>query len=287
MVRSLKYCPSVLLAIFFLGFCCSCGPKDILYKKEYSEEDKLLLSETLLNGAGTDLYYQGSVGERMIIREGMKYNPQSAWGEREIGVPYLKRGFATEAYEHYKKAVEADAEEWLGYKAYCWLYFYRDYEMVLKDVERFDAFTPDFVDYPQSTSVNYMRGVCHLQLGNYEEAIKYMQMHVDREVKDVGYNYVASLNYVLLGMGYQKQGLHEKADSIYDIGLVHNKNASELHFYKAQNLFLSGRNKEAADSWKKAQDWFSKGGNNIRPYVEEFYAIYQEDLTALEGELGI
>ena len=143
----------------------SCGEADILYKRTYSEEEKTVLSESLLNGAGTDLYYQGSVGERMIIHEGNSYNPNNAWGEREIGVPYLKRGFATEANKYYTRAIEYDPEQWLGYKAYCWLYFYRDYETALEEIDRFDAMTPGIVDYPQSTSVNYMRGLCYLQLG--------------------------------------------------------------------------------------------------------------------------
>ena len=38
-------------------------------------------------------------------------------------------------------------------------YFYRDYKRALKDIEEYDALTPNFVDYPQWTSVNYMRGI--------------------------------------------------------------------------------------------------------------------------------
>jgi len=267
--------------VFLLG---ACSEEDIIYKKTYSDAEKLELSESLLNGAGTDLYYQGTVGERMIINEGICYNPGNAWGQRELGVPYLKRGFASEAQKYYKKAVEADAEEWLGYKAYCWLYFYRDYEMALEEIDRYDAFTPDFVDYPQSTSVNYMRGICHLQLGNYKEATHFLNLHVDMETEDVGLKYVESIAYLLLGMSYHKQGLFEKADSVYSVGLVHNQNTSDLHFYKAQNLLSMGSKKEAEQSFTKAQEWYTKGAKHGRPYVEEFYAIYQEDLNAMRLE---
>jgi len=173
----------------------------------------------------------------------------------------------------------------LGYKAYCWLYFYRDYKTALADIDKYDALTPDFVDYPQSTSVDYMRGICYLQLDDYDNAIKYLDKHITMEVKDVGAKYIASLNYLLLGMAYHKQGNYAEADSIYNIGLVHNANASDLHFYKAQNLFSMGKNNEASDALDSAQDWFNKGAKNGRPYVEEFYEIYQEDLNALRNQL--
>jgi len=178
MVRSLKYYPRACLFVATVFIFSACQQNDVLYQKEYSAKEKLALSESLLNGAGTDLYYQGTVAERMVILEGMKYNPTNAWGQRELGVPYLKRGFAHEAYKYYKKAVEADQAEWQGYMAYCWLYFYRDYETALEAIDAYDKLTPDFVDYPQATSVDYMRGICYLKLGDQDKAIHFMEKHL-------------------------------------------------------------------------------------------------------------
>jgi len=267
-------------------FISSCGEKDILYKRSYTNEEKLALSESLLNAAGTDIYYQGSVGERMIIHEGNRYNPNNAWGQREIGVPYLKRGFAAEAHEYYTKAVEFDEEEWLGYKAYCWLYFYRDYETALAEIDRFDALTPNLVDYPQSTSVNYMRGICYLQLGRMEEAINMLTLHLNKEIEDVGHQYIEALPYLSLAMSYHKAGQFQKADSLYSLGIKHNNTTSDLYYYKAQNLLSLNREEEAKVNLEMAQDWYAKGGKNLRPYVEEFFAIYQEDLDELSYLLG-
>ena len=184
----------------------SCTKQDIIYKKQYTEEEKKNLSETLFNGAGNNLYYQGSVGERMIINEGVKHNHHYAKGQRELGVPYLKRGFAAEAFQHYAKASKSDPEEWLGNKAYCWLYFYRDYELVLQEIEEYDPLTPGFVDYPQSTSVNYMRGISHFHLGHYDEAIHYLDLHLNKELADVGAPYIESVPYIALGLSYHNLG---------------------------------------------------------------------------------
>ncbi len=284
MVRSLNYFHKMTLFFCLSILASSCSQKDILYKRVYSDEEQLALSESLLNGAGTDLYYQGSVGERMIIHEGNSYNPNNAWGQREIGVPYLKRGFAAEANEYYEKAVEYDAEEWLGYKAYCWLYFYRDYETALAEIDRFDALTPGVVDYPQSTSVNYMRGICYLQLGRFEGAIDALTLHLNKEIEDVGHQYIESMPYLTLAMSYHKMGQYEKADSLYSLGIEHNPTTSDLYYYRAENLLKMNRPDEAKKSLSLAQDWYSKGGKNARPYVEEFFAIYQEDLDRLKDE---
>lgn len=261
----------------------SCEEQAILYKKSYTDEEKMALSESLLNAAGTDLYYQGTVGERMIIHEGNSYNTNNAWGQRELGVPYLKRGFASEANKYYQLASEYDAEEWLGYKAYCWLYFYRDYETALEEIDRFDAMTPDLVDYPQSTSVNYMRGICYLQLGRYQEAIAALTLHLEKEIEDVGHQYIESLPYLSLAMSYHKLGQLAKADSLYSMGIEHNNTTSDLYYYKAKNLLDMKKVAAAKSALELAQSWYNNGAKNTRPYVEEFFAIYQEDLDELSA----
>jgi len=271
----------MLLILLYLSMT-SCNEESIIYKKAYTENEKLKLSESLLNNAGTGRYYQGSVGERMIIHEGNFYNPGNADGQRELGVPYLKRGFASEANQYYTKAANTDPDEWLGYKAYCWLYFYRDYETVLKEVDKFDALTPDFVDYPQSTSVNYMRGICQLRLGSYKEAIKFLSMHIDKEIEDVGEKYVIAAHYLHLGIAYHKAKHYAQADKIFNAALINNENTAELHYYKAINLLSMKKKKEALASLNLAQEWYSKVGPLTRPYVEEFYAIYPEDITRLK-----
>ncbi len=263
----------------------SCTPDIKLYKKVYSAEEKLELSESILNGAGTDLYYQGSVSERQIIKEAAMLNPDNANVWRELGVPYLKRGLAAEAQEYYQKAIEGDSLEWLGYKAYCWLYFYRDYETALHEIDAFDRLTPDFVDYPQSTSVDYIRGICYLQLGKYDEAIAYLEKHLSKEETDVGPTYIEAMPYLLLGVAYGKSNDIEMANKVFEKGIKYNDNVADLYYYYALNLMDMGRTDDAKRAINEAQIWFSKGSYNSRSYVAEFYQIYQEDLDNAKKNL--
>ena len=285
MVKLLKYFLKSVIFFCLAGMIMSCHGDEVIYKRAYSPDERQELSESLLNAAGTDIYYQGSVAERMLIHEGNQYNPNNAWGEREIGVPYLKRGFAAEAYQYYAKAIEYDPGEWMGYKAYCWLYFYRDYAMALKEVDQCDALTPGIVDYPQSTSVNYMRGICQYFLGDYKEAQQSLSAHLEKEATDVGHEYIDALPYLSLAMTYHKMDNFEKADSLFDLGILHNENSSDLYYYKAMNLMEMDQLLDARIALENAELLYNNGAKNQRPYVEEFFAIYQEDLDLLSANL--
>jgi len=221
----------------------------------------------------------------MMILEGNSYSHENAWGTRELGVPYLKRGFAAEAHKYYKLATSYEPEEWLGYKVYCWLYFYRDYETALREVNIYDAYTPGVVDYPQSTSVDYMRGLCLYHLGRYEEAIHSLRVHLEKEVEMVGPDYINSLPYIALALSYHKDGQLTKADSVLTEGIRYNDSSSELNYFKAINYVKMDLRKEAEIFLDKSQALFDRGAVNVRPYVEEFFVIYQEDLDKLSNRL--
>lgn len=287
MVKSLKYYLNAFVISMLIVALSSCDCRHIYYQKSYTEPEKLVLSESLLNGAGTDLYYQGTVGERLIIMEGNMLNPNNAWGQRELGVPYLKRGFAYEANKYYTAAINADPEEWLGYKSYCWLYFYRDYETVIKELDIYDNFTPDFVDYPQSTSVDYMRGLSYLKLEELDHAISFLTKHLSNEIKNVGHEYIEAMPYQLLGIAYYKKEEYLRADSMFQLGLRYNANTADLYYYRAKNLLKLNRNEEAVENLNKAEDWLLKGSTNQRLYVEEFYSIYKEDILKMRRDIAL
>lgn len=283
MVKSLTYYLSVLLLSISIYSCTQ--ESDIIYTKEFSSDERTALAESLINGAGTDLYYQGAVGERMIILEGMKYDPTSAWGWRELGVPYLKRGMAAEAEKYYAKAVESDAKEWQGYKAYCWLYFYRDYEKALHDAQGCDALTPSFVDYPQATSVDYMSGLSYLGLGKIDSAIHYLQKHLDYEIQTTGIEYVEAPDFLNLVLAYAQNNQLDKAQSLLEEAIKHNDTTADLYYHLAKILLQKGNKKEAIRNLDQAEYWIKEDSKNKRSYVEEFNAVYIEDVEQLRKEM--
>lgn len=281
-----KYFLSTVLIIVFVTMV-GCNKKDVLYKRTYAPEEKAFFSDALHQGAGNTNYYQGTVAERFLIMEGDKLVPDKAFSYREMGIPYLKRGMGSEANDWYTKAANRDPKAWAGYLAYCWLYFYRDYDRCIAECNRLDSLTPDFVDYPQSTSVNYMRGLSHLQKGEYDVAIDYLREHLDFEIESVGESYVEAIPFLILGVAYHKKGAYEKAEEVYKQGVKYNNNCPDLHYYRALNSLKLGNQSLAISSTQLAEKYFDVGNKNIRPYVEEFYAIYGHDIENLKKKVNL
>jgi len=271
-----------------LSFCllclCSCETTPELYKKEFSQEELAKLPEQMMEKV-IRKYGQGSVSEIMVLKEVEKLDPQNATLWREFGVPYGKRGMAKEYYENYGKAVEYDPLHWQGWRGYMYLYFYRDYQKALDDFNALDTLTPNFVDYPQATSIHFMRGVCHLQMEEYDQAISYWEKHFAEELKTLTPDYLDSKSFLFYGITHYKMGNLEKAKEQFNLGIEHNPRDADLLFWYARTAFELKDYYEANKAINAADKAFKKGNFNQRPYVEEFYQIYQGDIDELSDKV--
>lgn len=271
------YCLDVCLGVCSLLFLLGCSQQPDLYQRKWTKKEQKERAESLLNGAGTDLYYQGTVAERAIILEAQKLNPNNGDIYRELGVPYLKRGIATKAHAHYEKAVRLKPKEWQGYWAYCLLYFYRDYANALLHLEKADALTPDFIDYPQSTSVEYMMGLCHLKMGAFNQAIDHLKKHIEFEEKSGNEKYL-DLSRIALAQAFRGLNNLEKANEILEKANELSGGNAETWYYYALNLYERNKISKARNAIEKSENLLQKGHRLGRGYVEEFYQIYAEDI---------
>ncbi len=262
----------------------SCAQPTDFYKKEFSETEKKELAEQLIGGRG--FYYQGSEGEQSILQESFNYDSTNGTIWREFGVPYLKRGFAAEWRSYYDKAVEIDPLNWTGWMGYLHLYFYRDYENAIKNFDKTDELTPDIVDYPQSLSVDYMRGICYLKLDKYKEALSYIDKHIAYETQSTGIEYIGSHTFLYKGITLMKMNQYEKAMEAFELGLVHNPDNSDLMFWLSKLKHQKGEHVLAVSLIRKAITQFEKGHFNSRPYTEDFFQTYKPDLEDWERRLN-
>lgn len=273
-------------SLSILCLLTACAPQTPLYVKTFSAEEQTKLAQQFLAGTGV-WYYQGSTASQNLIQAGLQHNPNSAELWRELGAPHVKRGFAEQTWLYYGKVVELDARGWQGWRGYLMLYFYRDYENALKDFDATDTLTPNFVDHPQSTSVDFMRGICYLQLGNYDKALSYLKAHIESEIKVVGEAYIDSKTFLYQGIALYKKGLHEEALAALRRGL-HNADGrnADLWYWVAKIALEQGRTAEAAEAIENAEAQFRQGYYNHRDYVEEFYQTYPADISALRKQIS-
>jgi len=268
----LKYCLSlaILLSLW------ACEQPTPLYKRTFTPAEKAEIGENLIHGIST--YYQGTAPRQFLLRESQMLYPDNADVYREFGAPLVKRGFAAKLHEVYAKAVELDPVAWQGWRGYLYLYFYRDYERAIYDFNTIDSLTPNFVDYPQSQSVHFMRGICYLQLDQYEQALAFFDKHIEHETAEIGFKYIDTRTFLFKAITYWKQGKLRLAKETLELGLSANAKNADLLYWLAKYYRETGNKRLAANYIAQAKNQYKAGYHHHRPYVEEFYETYWSDL---------
>lgn len=273
----------IIIVVLFSTTACQSDP--ILFKKEFTAEEKWKLTDQMTNGLIRS-YGQGSVSEVMVLEEAIRLTPQRADLHREIGIPYGKRGMAVEFHPPYSRAVELDPENWQGYRGYMYLYFYRDYERAIADFDGLDALTPNFVDYPQATSVHFMRAVAYLGMEDYDTALAYFDKHITEELRTTTEDFIDLKTFVFQGIAHYKKGDIAAARKSFDRGTTNTPYSSDLWYWTAKLAQERGDKITATNAIEKAEIQFKKGYSNNRPYVEEFFQIYEGDIQELKEKIN-
>lgn len=277
-----------LLKYFLSGLVCiaigACSKEHVPYfKKQIDETRHENLAIKLKEGIHH--YYQGTVAQQLLLQEALKYDTTNGDIYRELGVPYLKRGLASGYYELYQKAVGKHPVIWTGWRGYIYLFFYRDYERALADFDAMDTLTPDVIDYPQSLSVDYLRGICCLQMGQFDRALSFFDKHLVYEVQFSGEEYIMPQAYLYKGITQFKMGAFNQAMETFEKGLDLSPVNADLLFWKAKCLLQTGNHTEAMTHLILAETSIKQGHRNTRPYVEEFYAVYLSNVKQLQQSM--
>ncbi len=249
------------------------------YSRELSQTEQQEYSQQLLQGISSA--YQGSPKCQMLLQEALSLDSSNADIWRELGAPYLKRGLGRSFYDHYHKAVILNPGEWTGWRGYIYLYFYRDYQRALADLNATDVLSPDFVDYANGQSVDYMRALCHFHLGDLNQARAYIDKHINQETEKGMEDFLEPVAFVVQFHIYQE--MNEKqaaAEVIRRARSVHPDNA-DLWYWQTTLLAEAGKQAGAREALQHAQERYKQALYNHRPYVEEFFQIYQADLDTM------
>ncbi|MEM1121870.1 MAG: tetratricopeptide repeat protein [Bacteroidota bacterium] len=282
MEKLLNYCLR-LLVISSLPLFFACENTPVLYKKSFTKEAQKKIASQMLGGL--KFCYQGSVPCQLLMEEALHLDSTHPEIHRELGIPYLKRGFPADYEPHYANTVKYGAVEWQGWRGYIYLYFYRDYERALADFKALDTLTPNFVDYPQATSVLFMSAICHLKMGNYDQAIQLFDDHITEELRTTTEDFIDTKTYLFQGIAYYKNGDSFSAKKSFDRGLKNLEENADLWYWTAKLAYENGEFTVAKAALEKAQQYFDGEYYNKRPYVEEFFQIHQLDLTELNQKI--
>ncbi len=238
--------------------------------------EKRLLSEQYVEKASR--HRQGSYLEQQLLDTALMIDStnDNAWMEKAswaikvgdyIGFNYL-----------IGKAIELEPAYHLGYRGWLKLYTLRDYEGALADFDRLDQLTPDFMDYPWSENIYYLRGLAYKQLGRYRQALANFTECIERTTTEMGAAFIDPYCYVYRGMMYLQLDSSQRASDDFDAALQLYEQCPEAHFRKGQMLLTLNQRRLACESFQKALHYAEAGYLKKNIYKEVFDEVYSEDI---------
>lgn len=279
MVKLLKY----FLSFFALITLDNCKQSDNF--KDYSLSDRKRMSVEYLEN-GEKNFKQGSPENMELIEIAIKLDSNNAAAWRELSVPYLKRGMPHEWRPLFDKAVEIDPVAWQGWRGYLKLFFYRDYESAIKDFNATDTLTPNFTDYPQSMSVDYLRGLAYLQLDDKQKALDYFTKYIDEVTAKSGEDWVDVDAFIHRAIVFIKLRELEKAKLDLEKCLKYYSSSSDSYYYLSEINYQLNNKEIAKEQIMEAKRLFKKGYYMHRPYVETFGQIELSDIEEIERKIA-
>ena len=153
-------------------------------------------------------------------------NPNYSDAYFEKSVAFNKRGDYAKGFELLNKAVELDPKLHLGYAGWIKLRKLRDFDNALKDFNRLDSLTPNFVDAPWGENIDFLRGECYFGKKDYKKAIELLNRNIKHQKED----WADVHSFVYLGLSEYELGNYEKAITEFKRALKQWENSTESFF---------------------------------------------------------
>jgi tetratricopeptide (TPR) repeat protein len=204
------------------------------------------------------------------------FAPDNVEYMQKLSYSYKKRGEHIKAMDVLNKAVEIDISngkvDVLQYRAWSLLYYYRDYEGVISDVNLIEKMTRNDYNSCWGEPCGFHKGQAQYKTGKYNEAIKSL-IKVNLEEEKLGFD--TNDNYLIffyIGRCYTELKEYEKAIEYYHRALTSVKTFPETYYQLGMVYNLMNKPIEANLNFRLAEQYLvHKMGE---PYVERFDEVY-------------
>jgi tetratricopeptide (TPR) repeat protein len=259
MAKSLKYFLSSFLILLFTLFGCN----QTIEIKEQVEENLLLMQRKP--------YYQASKYRQDFTDKLIAINPNNAGHYQGKSMAHTKIGDYNIAFPLLEKAYELDPKETGYYYGWLLLYYYRDYDRSILRLNEYDDLTPNQPDFCWGEHINFLKGLCYKQMGEYEKAIREFDQLVEYEGE-----YVDLYGYVYRGISYLKLNRNNEAIENFDLAINEYENCTMAYYYKGIALYNNGFNEKAKAAFLKSLILLKQGYVQQEAYYEFFDAVSTE-----------
>ncbi len=273
------------LAIYVLAlltFCC----------KKVSNDDSHSLSEVQKDSLAnqydeiSNYFLQPSEIHRIYKDSALMVEPENVDIRQRFSYSYKKVGEHIKAMEVLNKAVEIDISKGkvdaLQYRAWTLLYYYRDYEGTISDVELIEKMTGSPYNSCWGEPCGFHKGQAQYKLGQYIEAIESFNT-VNREEEKLGFD-INDNHFIFFYIGrcYAELEKYDKAIRFYEKSLATVQKFPEAYYqiglaHKAMNNRIL-----AKQNFELAKEYLAYSMDE--PYVERFDEVFS---YMIESELKL
>lgn len=226
------------------------------------------------------IFYQPSEIHRTYKDSALLINPDHVEYRQRLSYSYKKTGEHIKAMEILNEAVERDIEDGrtsaLQYRAWSLLYFYRDYEGTIEDVDLINKMEPEnnYTTCHGEPCAN-LKGQALYKLGKYEEAIQIFKDVIEVE-KNKGWDPLDNF-YAQFYMArcYSELENYPQATKIYKALIDSDKYMTEAYYQLGRIYNITGEKKKAQESLGDAKALLSDGFKFGEPYYEAFDEVFQ------------
>ena len=265
-----------LLIISFVGCKPEASVKDEYASLTEVERDSLATQYHKFSMA----VYQPSEMHRRFKDTALMIKPNHVEYRQRLSYSYKKRGEHIKAMKILNEAVERDVKQnktfALQYRAWSLLYFYRDYEGTIKDVDLIIKMEPKN-DYTvcHGEACEVLKGQALYKLGRYREAIKIFNKVLKVEEEN-GWDPIDNFHAnFYMARCHSELGEYEKAKNIYYSQVAANPRFTEAYFQLGKIYSLLGEPENALKNLQAASVLLEEGNKMGEPYYEAFDEVFQ------------
>lgn len=203
-------------------------------------------------------------------------HPEDSNSYFEKSVAFNKRGDFAKGFELLNKAVDIKPDWHLGYRGWLRLVKIKDYRGTIKDLNRLDSLTPNFVDYPWGDNIHYLLGLSYKGLNEYEKALNEFDKVIN-SAKDS--SWVNHNTYLYKGIILKNRLKYSEALENFDACIKYNYGNSTEASYQKGLIYKNLNNLDSAKaSFNKSFELFNKGYKHKDTYNEVLDELYLSDI---------
>lgn len=277
-----------LLGLLFILLIAGCNDRTTSFENKIADlTEKERDSLTDMYHEYSMLFYQPSEMHRKYKDTALIISPDHVEYRQRLSYSYKKTGEHIKAMEILNEAVRRDIKNnktgALGYRAWSLLFFYRDYEGTVKDVDLINKMEPNN-DYTicHGEPCNLLKGQALYKMGRYKKAIQiFKSVQAVERGKGWGSEGSFATNFYKARC-YAELKNYEQAIAIYKAQIAKNDKLTEVYYQLGRIYNILGNKENAKKHLEMARALLSEGYQMGEPYYEAFDEVF---LYQIQDEL--